>query len=272
MTAESLSKIVEQSLNSVSLQDIKDAKKRPIKDQIFALLKLVTSDVVGAIESEAQAISDYKESEFFRKYAYYLYELVDTTPDERHKFCQEIQEKAEDFSGNVILGMVDRLDNINKETILARLTIAKIHKFISIEDFFRLSSMLERIPYIDLKELPRYRVPFYDESGDTELLYSTGALILQTLDANGSNKYILSVLGEKLLLWGFGINLEMEREQGTNVALNYATNDDIDEIFNEKIKASRPQFRDGTLYFPDGTKSGEMEDDGQYLYDLARGK
>lgn len=132
--------------------------------------------------------------------------------------------------------------------------------------------MLERIPYIDLKELPRYRVPFYDESGDTELLYSTGALILQTLDANGSNKYILSVLGEKLLLWGFGINLEMEREQGTNVALNYATNDDIDEIFNEKIKASRPQFRDGTLYFPDGTKSGEMEDDGQYLYDLARGK
>ena len=80
------------------------------------------------------------------------------------------------------------------------------------------------------------------------------------------------MLGEKLLLWGFGINLEMEREQGTNVALNYATNDDIDEIFNEKIKASRPQFRDGTLYFPDGTKSGEMEDDGQYLYDLARGK
>lgn len=42
MTTESLSKIVEQSLNSVSLQDIKDEKKIPIKDQIFALLKLVT--------------------------------------------------------------------------------------------------------------------------------------------------------------------------------------------------------------------------------------
>ena len=28
-------------------------------------------------------------------------------------------------------------------------------------------------------------------------------------------------------------------------------------IFNEKIKASRPHYKDGTLYFPDGTKSGE---------------
>lgn len=187
MTTESLSKIVEQSLNSVSLQDIKDAKKIPIKDQIFALLKLVTGDVVGAAESEMQAITDYKESEFFRKYTCYLYELIDTTPEERHKFCQEIQEKAEDFSGNVIMGMVDRLDNINKETILARLTIAKIHEFISIEDFFRLCSMLERIPYVDLKELPHYKEPFYDVSGDTELLYSTGALILHTLDVNEFN-------------------------------------------------------------------------------------
>lgn len=272
MTAESLSKIVEQSINSVFLREIKDVKKRPVKDQIFALLKLATGDAVGAIESEKQIISDYKESEFFRKYTCYLYELVDTTPDERHKFCQEIQEKADDFSGNVILGIVDRLDNINKETVLARLTIAKIHEFISIEDFFRLCSMLERIPYIDLMELPRYKEPFYDEKGDTELLYSTGALILQTLDTNNSNKYILSVLGEKLLLWGLGINLKMKREQGTNVALNYATNDEIEEIFNEKIKASRPYYKDGTLYFPDGTKSGKMEDDGQYLYDLARGK
>ena len=100
-----------------------------------------------------------------------MYELVDTTPDERHKFCKEIQERAEDFSGNVILGMVDKLDNINKETILARLTIAKIHEFISIEDFVRLCSMLKRILYIDLKELPRYKEPFYDESGNTLLLY-----------------------------------------------------------------------------------------------------
>lgn len=273
MTAESLSIIVEQSLNSISLQDIKDAKKNPIKDQVFALLKVVAGDVLGAAESEMQAISDYKESEFFRKYACYLCELVETTPDDRYKFCQEIQDKAEDYSGNVILGMVDSLDNINKQSILAQLTIAKVHGAISIEDFFRLHSLLERIPWVDLKELPKYKDPYYDEDGDTELLFATGALEMNIIDTKGSsNKYILSRLGEMLLRWGLGIHLELEHGKGTNVELDVVTAQDIDEITDEKIKASRPLFKDDTLFFPEGTKSGEMEDDGQYLYDLARGK
>ena len=271
MTAESLSKIVEHSLNSVSLQDIKDAKKKPIKDQILALLKLVTGDVLGAIESEAQAISDYKESEFFRKYTCYLYELVDTTPDERHRFCQEIQEKAEDYSGNVILGMVDRLDNINKQSILAQLTIARVHGSISIEDFFRLHSLLERIPWVDLNELPKYKDPFYDEGGDTELLFATGALEMIIIDAKGgSNKYILSRLGEMLLRWGFGIHLELEHGKGTNVELDAITAEDIDVITDEKIKASRPRYKDGSLYFPEGTISEGIEDDGDSLNDIEK--
>lgn len=55
----------------------------------------MTRDIVSATESEIQAISDYKESEFFPKYTCCMYELVDTTQEERHKFCQENQEKAE---------------------------------------------------------------------------------------------------------------------------------------------------------------------------------
>ena len=46
----------------------------------------------------------------------------------------------------------------------------------------------------------------------------------------------------------------------------------LEKRMDEKIDASRPKFKDGTLYFPDGTKSGEDEDDGQFLYDVARGK
>ncbi len=272
MAEESLSIIVEQSLKSESLLELKDAKKTILYEPIFAVIKLITGDVIGSVESIVKGITDYKEREFFRKYAIYLFELVDTTQEERHKFCQEVQEKADDTSGNVILGIVDRLDNINKETILGKLTLAKIHGFISIEDFFRLCSLLERIPYVDLKELPRYKEPFYDENGDTELLYSTGALVLHTLDSNGSSKYILSLLGEKFILWGLGIHIEIEREQGTNVSLNNMLYADIDEIVDEKIKESRPKFENDTLYFPDGTKSGKMEDDDLYLYDLARGK
>ena len=127
MTEESLSKIVEQSLNSVELKKLQDVKDGSAKDQVFALFKLLSGDVVGAVESEMQAISNYKEGEFFRKYVRFLYGLVDTTVEERYQFIEEVHKKAEDYSGNVIFGIVDRMDNINKEQILARLTVAKIH-------------------------------------------------------------------------------------------------------------------------------------------------
>lgn len=177
MTADDLSNIIAESINSVDLGKLKNEKGVAVKDLLLAILKLCAKDYMGAAESVVQSykdIVDYKESEFVRKYYRFLYELADTTPEQRHKYCEEVQEKAEDFSGNVIMGIVDRMDNIHKEKILARLTIAKINGWITIEEFFRLSSMLERIPYVDLKMLPHYKEPYYDESGDTELLFATG--------------------------------------------------------------------------------------------------
>ena len=232
MTVDTLSKIVEQSLKRVSIEQLAAIKTGALKDKILAIFKLLCEDYLGAAESEIQAFVGYQESEFFRKYATYLLGLVDTSPEERHKFAEEIQKKAEDSAGNVISGMVARLDNINKETVFAKLSVARIHGAISTEDFFRVYSLLERIPYVDLKQLPRYKEPFCDESGDTELLFATGALEIETIDSKGgSNKYKLSRLGELLLRWGFNIHLELEHGKGTNVELNRATQEDIDEIF-----------------------------------------
>jgi hypothetical protein len=232
MTVDTLSNIVEQSLKRVSIEQLAAIKTGALKDKILAIFKLLCEDYLGAAESEIQAFVGYQESEFFRKYATYLLGLVDMSPEERHKFAEEIQKKAEDSAGNVISAMVARLDNINKETVFAKLSVARIHGAISTEDFFRVYSLLERIPYVDLKQLPRYKEPFYDESGDTELLFATGALEIETIDSKGgSNKYKLSRLGELLLRWGFNIHLELEHGKGTNVELNRATQEDIDEIF-----------------------------------------
>lgn len=58
--------------------------------------------------------------------------------------------------------MIYCLDNINKQKNLANLTKARINGQISIEDFFRLSNMLERIPYVDLESLHNYIENYYD--------------------------------------------------------------------------------------------------------------
>lgn len=273
MKTENISDFVSGLLVSPELNKLSPLKGKEFwKNQLKAALNLIP-EVGGALAQELQNYEDYKLSEFFRKFTSFILELTDVSVDERVKFSEELQKKAEDMSGNVILGMVDRLDNINKQKILANLTKARIHGFISIEDYFRLHTLLERIPYVDLKELPRYKEPFYDMDGDTELLFATGALELVSIDTKGgSNKYVLSRLGEMLLCWGFNIHLELEHGKGTNVELDVMSNEDVEEIVRGGIEASRPTFKNNTLYFPDGMKSGAMEDDGAFMYDLARGK
>lgn len=272
MTSEALSNIIIKSLKEPDWDKLKAADKDYGHGQGKAFVSLIPY-VGGLAAEELQRFYDYKDDEFFRKFTRFLLGMTETSEEERSQFAEDIQKKADDYSGNVILGMVDRLDNINKESVLAKLSVARMHDAISIDDFFRLHSLLERIPYVDLKELPKYQEPFYDENGDTELLFATGTLELVTIDSKGGpNKYVLSRLGEMLLRWGFNIHLEIEHGKGTNVELDVASNEDIDALVDEKIKASQPRFEDETLVFPNGTKSGKNEDDGQFLYDLARGK
>lgn len=250
MTTDALSQIVEQSLKKP------DWSKLKVNDDSYWLNiakgALGAIPVAGGLAAEGlQVYFDYKDNEFFRKFTRFLLGLEETTEEERNKFAQEIQKKADDFSGNVILGLIDRLDNINKEAILAKLTIAKIKGDISIEDFFRLHSILERIPYVDLKELPKYKEPYYDEHGDTELLYATGALELVTLDSKGGpNKYILSRLGELLLLIGYGMSLGIEHGKGTNVELDTMTEEEMDELFDKKAESLRPRIEGEKLILP----------------------
>lgn len=186
---------------------------------------------------------------FFRKYYLFLCGLADTTQEQRHQFAEEIQEKAEDFSGNVIMNIVDRMDNIHKESVLAKLSIARMYGWITIEDFFRLSSMLERIPYVDLAYLAKYKNDFYDESGDTELLYSSGALVQTVIDPNEGNKYRLSVLGQKLLIFGFGVNIAMQNTPGTVLQVDSMKWEDVKRIIEEDRKKHQPRIEGSTLVF-----------------------
>lgn len=247
MTIDSLSEIVACSLGTPDLSKLKaddNDKSHGHKKAIASLIPYVG----GAVAEELQLYYDYKDDEFFRKFVSFLIGMKDTTGEERQKFAQEIEDKADDFSGNVICGMVDRLDNINKEKVLARLSVARIHGLISVEDFFRLHSLLERIPYVDLKELPKYKEPFYDETGDTELLFATGALEIETINTgDGPNKYKLSRLGETLLCLGFSIDIKLEHGKGTNVDVPTLSPEAIEEIVNQKVEKAVPNVVNDAL-------------------------
>ena len=41
--------------------------------------------------------------------------------------------------------------------------------------------------------------------------------------------------GEKLLLWDCGVSIEMKREKGTNIEVDTASEEDIEEIFHQQL-------------------------------------
>ena len=196
---DNLPVVVKDILESADLQKIKKVDLKNIgKEALIGAFNCIP--VLGGVVSSYLQIAKnnretYLEMEFYRKLLALIYGIKDLKPNDIKSFMDEVENNAKDFSGCVITHLVNKTDNVNKATILANLIKSRVENEITIHDFFRLSSMLDRIPYIDLNELEKYQKAYYDDSGDTELLYATGALKLDTIDAQEENLYILSELG-----------------------------------------------------------------------------
>ena len=201
-------------------------------DQLCATVNLIPC-VGGAIADEIKVITDavanYQVSDFLRKFITFIYELGDFGDNERMRFLKELEESAQDTSGNIMLSIIDRLDNINKQKILANLVIAKGEGKITIEDFFRLESVLQRIPYVDLEQLPLYQTEYYDDNGDSELLYSTGVLRPAMYHQDG-DKYVLSPLGVNLMKFGLRLSVEIPQVKGTYTGIVWEKIGEVPDI------------------------------------------
>lgn len=230
--------IVKEVLESKDLKKIKRIDIRnETKDAIIGVFNYIPV-IGGGIAAEIQQIKyarqSFLEIDFYRKFLALIYGIQDLLPKDISAFLEEVSEKAHDNSGNVITNLINRIDNVNKAEILANLVRAKTENRITIHDFFRLSSMLERIPYVDLKN---YQNPYYDESGDTELLYATGALKLSILDSESENSYTLSNLGALLLEEGMNYENVPRSKGGTDVAQiewNEIKDPDPDQLNDDK--------------------------------------
>ena len=153
---------------------------------------------------------------FAKKLICFLYGLKEIPVRKREKFIKELRKSGE-ATGELILSIIDRLDHQSKTAILANLCIARIEEQISIEDFFRLVSMLERIPYVDLNRLEDYKEKFY-EPGASEMLYSAGAVRQVVIDAAGDSQYQLTKLGLKMLRFGLQRNVaNINLQAGTDI-------------------------------------------------------
>lgn len=240
---DNLPVVVKDILESTDLKKIKKVDLKNISKEVLIGTFNAIPYVGGVVASYLQIVRSNRETflemEFYRKLLALIYGIKELKSKDIKSFMDEVENNAKDFSGSVITHLVNKIDNVNKASILANLIKSRVNNEISIHDFFRLSSMLDRIPYIDLNELEKYQKAYYDDSGDTELLYATGALKLDTIDAQEENLYILSELGRKLLKYGMLRSANVDNHGGSFVNgvltdKNIISNAYIDSMFNSK--------------------------------------
>lgn len=190
----------------MSSKDLSKFATVDIKESVGDFFKRVLCSVSKGFQVVSIGVDfyiDISDALFFKKFCYYLYGLAETTDKQRNKFMNEVEKAAEDNSENVLMGMICRIDNIHKCTILARLTRARINNEISIEDFFRISTVVERVPYPDFKYLPEFTQRNYIPGGVSELLLSAGVLSQTEIDVNVDHDWFeLSPIGTKLMKYG----------------------------------------------------------------------
>lgn len=244
---DNLPVVVKDILESTDLQKIKKVDLKNIGKEAligaFNCIPVLGGVVASYLQIARSNRETYLEMVFYRKLLALIYSIKELKPDDIKSFMDEVEYNARDFSGSVITHLVNKIDNVNKASILANLIKSRVNNEISIHDFFRLSSMLDRIPYIDLNELEKYQKAYYDDSGDTELFYATGALKLDTIDAQEENLYILSELGRKLLKYGMLRSAHVDNHGGTSVTGvvmegDYASSEEIVSMFNSKNEDS----------------------------------
>lgn len=180
----------------------------------FALDQAINSDVLkdvpvlGLLVSGYKTVVNIKDFHLARKVYRFLYNLQDTTPEERQKFSRKYCESNQENTSLALLSVLDQLNNGNMVPIICRLIKAVINEQVTIQQFNRLIMAMQRTAFTDLIQLPKYTNE-YNEEGLSDALLAAGLIYQSTIDGGSfetgtsDNKFRISPNGYLLLKYGF---------------------------------------------------------------------
>ncbi len=171
--------------------------------------------VIGLLKSAYDVYKSISAHRLAKKIFKLILGVGKYSPEDRKRFIVEYTEVNKEKGSEVLLSLLDRLDNVNKADVVASLLSNKIEGNITIKDFIRLTDALQKIPFIDIESLEKYESDYY-ESGESEMIYTTGLLYVSSISPTDSNKYRLNKLGWQLLKFGLGHDVEIPLDYSTS--------------------------------------------------------
>lgn len=184
--------------------------------------------ILGILNGIFKVTKNFQTYRLCKKMVKFLYGLSDYSQRDKEKFLQEYTEANQEKGAEVLLAVIDKIDNANKITTLCNLMRAKINGEISIDNFIRLCQVIERLPYVDFKNLEKYKVD-YSELGTDDVLYSSGVIYKSVIELNGSDKYKLNYIGKLLLKYGLLVDTDLDAPSSVSVP-NAVTANSISDV------------------------------------------
>ena len=160
-----------------------------------------TIPILGLLNGAYKVYKSVSAGRLMKKVYFYLFQTQKFSREEKEKFLREYASEGHDNGAEMLLDLIRRLDNGNKITILCNLINYRVNEHISMTDFMRLTSSLERVPITDLRFLNNYTSE-NNINGVNDSLLSAGLIYESTVNVGKTPLFRLNYSGYQMLRYG----------------------------------------------------------------------
>lgn len=136
-----------RSIGSSSLTEVTTEIAVAVVDQAFDDGLAKDIPILGSLVKAKAAFGTVRDYIFTKKVAYFLLALSKVPEQKRVAFLTSIAARGEEQRvGETLLLLIDRLDNYDRAQLLAKVFAAFINERLSMDEFRRLSRVVEQLP------------------------------------------------------------------------------------------------------------------------------
>lgn len=194
--------------------------------------------VFGLFAKACNVISDIQAYRFCKKIYKFLFYTQNYNRKAMNSFWEEYSSANKENGYEMMLSVLDKVDNINKVEVMANLLKAKLDGKLTIDNFIRLTSSLQIVPYVDIKRLPDY-VESIGTRHDTYMLLAAGLLYnseigVDGVDRENNSHYQLNDNG--LLFVQYGLGIDISSYVKSDAPIQSLTDEEIEDSWKKAME------------------------------------
>ena len=194
--------------------------------------------ILGWVVKTQEAFQDFRNLVFCKKIYRFLIFTSRYSKKQIADFFEEYSSANQENGYESMLLILERMDNYNKVDVMANLLKAKLSGKLSIDNFIRLTSSLQIVPYVDLRCMSDY-LESIGIRHDTYMLLAAGLLYQSAIGVDGvgrenSSHYQLNDNG--LLFVQYGLGIDISSYVKSDAPIQSLTDEEIEDSWKNAME------------------------------------